>query len=98
MTSVSLNCTFFSSVNFLEKSFRINQCSFGFGHQVGKILPGLQTDLKDSAPGQSQAGADRQQHAISEVSIVRMVDTLDIVKKNVVLFSRKETIWSLARD
>lgn len=51
-----------------EKGFGEHQRSFGSGHEVRQVLPGLQADPEDSPPGKGQADHHRQQHSPSQVT------------------------------
>lgn len=58
----------FIFVNHLEKGFRVYQCPFGFGHEIRQILPGLQTNVENVAPRQSQIDHHCQQYSTSKVN------------------------------
>lgn len=51
-----------------EKGFRKHQCPFGFGYEIRQILLGLQTNVENVAPRQSQIDHHCQQYTTAKVN------------------------------
>lgn len=93
-----MGCSFFLLT---EKGFRKHQCPFGVGYEIRQILLGLQTNVENVAPRQSQIGHHCQQYTTIEVNdyvrLLRSSVFFNTMRKKLPIDTwtiQFETIWS----